>query len=65
MVRGHMQKRLYRATGTYISTLQMKRLAESYREAMGEDTNYRFHRKTPLLLGICVIVWIFANSWRF
>lgn len=65
IVRGHMQRRVFHATGRYISTLQMQKLSEAYRSAVGDDENYRFHRKVPLLLAACVVLWILANSWRF
>jgi len=65
MVRGRMQRRVFHATGRDISTLQMRKLSDAYRSAVGDDENFRFHQKAPLLLAACVVLWILANSWRF
>lgn len=62
-VTGHMQKRVFEASGKTVSRFEPRALGEIYRATVGDDANYRFHKRTRLVIPLLILAWVLSSTF--
>ncbi len=62
-VTGHMQKRVFEASGKTVSRFESRALGETYRATVGDDANYRFHKRTRLVIPLLLLAWVAITTF--